>query len=320
MKLIIIGSGMSGMLASIANSQTSPCLFEASDSAVGMGSHLAVMRFRDERVPMMLGSEYFKVRVTKAIFYHNTIYKQCTPQFNNLYSIKTSNHLGVRSISNLEDAERFVIKDTSSIRFETSKVFYSHRLVRLECEGASNFAVFQHQDKEVRVGYDFCISTIPLNCIATAAKLAGDTSAFKCSPVWITKCLLGISSSVYQTVYFPSPETAAYRASLEGKPLTIESVDAIKPEDLELVARALGLTPSLYSTTTLNRKRPMGKIIPVEDDFRKSLVCELTDKWSVYSLGRYAIWKSIRSDEVIGDIEMIKKMMHSRYLTTSLRK
>jgi hypothetical protein len=111
----------------------------------------------------------------------------------------------------------------------------------------------------------------------------------------------------------------AYRASLEEQQLTIESVSPLQQGETEIVAGAFGLTPDLYTTITLNKKRMSGKLVPINEELRKSLICTLTDDFRIYSLGRYAIWKAIRSDEVVKDIEAIRAMMRSRYSTISSR-
>jgi hypothetical protein len=34
----------------------------------------------------------------------------------------------------------------------------------------------------------------------------------------------------------------------------------------------------------------------------------LTDRFGIYSLGRYAIWKPIRADHLVQDVEKIKQL------------
>jgi hypothetical protein len=54
----------------------------------------------------------------------------------------------------------------------------------------------------------------------------------------------------------------------------------------------------------------MGKIEAINDDERKALLLELTDKFNIYSLGRYAIWKdSVGADAVAHDLERIYQMI-----------
>lgn len=319
MKLIIIGAGMSGMLASIANSQTSPLSFEASESPVSMGDHLAVMRFRDERVPLMLGAEYTSVLVKKAIFSEGKFFDHCNPRFNNLYSLKTTGQISSRSIESVEDSKRFIINEISKIRLGTNQISYGQKLVRIECSNSESVAVFKCGEKETRFVYDFCISTIPMPSILKATGQSIGADAFKCNPVWISKFETNTHSSVYQTIYFPDQSTQVYRASLEGKSLTIESMDVLEQSDEELACGAFGLASHQYTKIFSDRKKTMGKLVPIDSATRKSIICNLTDKFRIYSLGRYAIWKSIRSDEVVKDVEAIRAMMCSRYSTIQSR-
>jgi hypothetical protein len=52
-----------------------------------------------------------------------------------------------------------------------------------------------------------------------------------------------------------------------------------------------------------------GKIACENDDYRRALILHMTEKYNIYSFGRYAIWKQIRADRLLGDIEKIRKMI-----------
>jgi hypothetical protein len=54
----------------------------------------------------------------------------------------------------------------------------------------------------------------------------------------------------------------------------------------------------------------MGKMVSMDDTTRRQIIVELTDKFNVFSLGRYAIWKSITSDALIPDLKSIANMIH----------
>ena len=55
------------------------------------------------------------------------------------------------------------------------------------------------------------------------------------------------------------------------------------------------------------KRRPT--LVLVDDDARKSLIYELTDRFGIYSFGRFATWKPIRTDHLVGDIDVVKKLM-----------
>ena len=51
-----------------------------------------------------------------------------------------------------------------------------------------------------------------------------------------------------------------------------------------------------------------GKIEPIADDERKSLLFRITHEHGVYSLGRFATWRNILLDDVVDDIVAIKRL------------
>jgi hypothetical protein len=71
---------------------------------------------------------------------------------------------------------------------------------------------------------------------------------------------------------------------------------------------------------TVNHQ-PFGKIAPIEESLRRRFILHLTDKWNIYSLGRFATWRSLLLDNLVDDIKHIEKMItngcnYERRLTT----
>ena len=81
-------------------------------------------------------------------------------------------------------------------------------------------------------------------------------------------------------------------------------------EELEVVAESgFGLPLSCVQDFECHRQ-PFGKIGCSDDSLRRALILKLTEKFGIYSFGRYAIWKPIRADELIDDIEKIRRMIN----------
>jgi len=57
------------------------------------------------------------------------------------------------------------------------------------------------------------------------------------------------------------------------------------------------------------KKQNYGKLVSIDDDIRKAIIMELTDKYRIYSLGRFAVWKNVRTDDLISDLKRIKEMI-----------
>ena len=52
-----------------------------------------------------------------------------------------------------------------------------------------------------------------------------------------------------------------------------------------------------------------GKIAPINDDWRKSFIYDLSINHNIYSLGRFGTWRNLLLDDVLKDINVLKKLM-----------
>jgi hypothetical protein len=132
----------------------------------------------------------------------------------------------------------------------------------------------------------------------------------KCLPIYIARCNIRLDSEVHQSLYFPGDDTPVYRASLEGKTLIIESVKELTEMQITETAKAFGIGIAHWNADDVKKyTQKNGKLLPVDDVLRRKAIMELSDKFSIYSFGRFAIWKPIRADHLISDIEKINKMI-----------
>jgi len=67
-----------------------------------------------------------------------------------------------------------------------------------------------------------------------------------------------------------------------------------------------------YITNISVYKQNIGKILPIDDSVRKYFILTLTERYNIYSLGRHAVWKPLRIDDLLKDIEQIKKLISLR--------
>jgi hypothetical protein len=167
------------------------------------------------------------------------------------------------------------------------------------------------------VEYDVCISTIPLPTIARAAGLKLGETKIESSPIYIVRYKVSIPSMIYQTIYFPSEKFCVYRASLEKQELIIESRDEhASLSGIDIVCETFGLSrKDLYDEQKYIQNN--GKIVEMDDSARKQIIMELTEKFYIYSLGRYATWRNITSDVLLDDLPKIAGFMK---LSDSARK
>lgn len=119
-------------------------------------------------------------------------------------------------------------------------------------------------------------------------------------------------ANVFQTIYFPDPEHSLYRASITGDMLIAEFMES-GPDHAEwrvdlqsafainlLDAEAIGEFTQRY-----------GKIAPIHDGTRRAMLHDLSVKYGIYSLGRFATWRNILLDDLINDIDVVKKLMRN---------
>lgn len=292
----IFGAGLSGLIAAHAWPQL-PVL-EA--DVAPRDAHHALLRFRSDGVSKLVGIPFRKVRVHKGMWFMGK-FRAPTINAANMYAQKVTGHLsGDRSIWSLEPVDRFIAPSN----------FYSQLVV--SCRDRIHWGVAADQ----RTLRD-CISTIPLPIALNLVGLnvvpgAGmrPLPSFDRAAIRVRRYVVR-RADVFQTVYFPSPATAMYRASITGDMLIVESVldpqyPSHEDEDLEAVTAAFGLQGSVDKIDEVDQR--YGKIVSLESDIRNALLYELTAMRSIYSLGRFATWRNILLDDVVNDIAVIKAL------------
>ena len=115
---------------------------------------------------------------------------------------------------------------------------------------------------------------------------------------------------VFETVYFPSPKLSVYRASITGDLLIVESKGELGQLDADAARLALGVDPADCELIDKGRQE-FGKIVALPDEVRKRIMFELTHWHGIYSLGRFALWRNILLDDVVSDLDVIKRLLNS---------
>lgn len=293
--MIIIGAGLSGLLA--ATQFQSATVYEASPQ--GQTSHRALLRFRSGAVGDAVGIEFRKVRVHKGIWFHGA-YQPPDILLANLYSLKVLNRLGDRSIWNLDPVDRYIAPEDLMEQLVER--------VGKRIAWSTPFELSALDDGEHREGKrrpDPIISSMPMSRLVSGLKLK-DHPNFNYMPIHVSRFRVA-EADVHQTVYFPCPSTAVYRASITGDVLIIESMDIVGAKELGEVLDAFGI--SQVSEPLGASKQSYGKIAPIDDAWRRKFIAESTRRLNVYALGRFAVWKNILADDVLKDIAVIKRLL-----------
>jgi hypothetical protein len=297
--MIVIGAGLSGCIAGLLNPGT--MLLEAAN---GTTQHQAVLRFRSPQIGTALGIPFREVTVHKNVFGEQGLCTETTIAEMNLYARKVTGRLDSRSIADLRPVQRWIAPAD----------FHAQLVQRLRPRIQFNCLVSLISKELVAAGVDFwerkgtpVISTMPLPALAKILGIA-IAAEFRFAPIHVTRWRIP-DCDAYQTVYYPSPETALYRATLTGEHLIAEAMEECAPATLWGWVKAAfgltGITPALINQKT----QRYGKIVPIDLELRKRTLYRITSEFGVYSLGRFALWSNILQDDVFLDLVKIRNMI-----------
>lgn len=307
--MIIVGAGLAGLLAANMLRRHQPQVREA--QAGLPNNHAALLRFRTDGVSRVTGIPFKKVNVYKdALSDHESPIGIC-----NLYSEKVTGEVSERSILNLDTAERYIAPpDFISLMSRGCDIHYGMRLLSVNEMGAT------WTGKIFRPSENPMISTIPMPLLMDIVDWPKiDRPEFRWRPVWSVTGDVDLPKvDVYQTIYFPDRGIAYYRASLTGNRLIIESMEESAVTEgslwIEDVCIVFGLDGALVSNIKVT-KQEYGKILPTEDEQkRRAFILAMTDRYNIYSLGRFATWRQILLDDVVQDIQFIDDCISQRDL------
>jgi hypothetical protein len=242
-----------------------------------------------------VGIEFRKIRVHKNIWHEGALHAPSV-QLSNLYSYKVTGGYYDRSIWKLDSVDRYIAPENFILQ-----------LIEQVGDRVEWGTAITELPKERPI-----ISTIPMN---KNLDLVGvglpEDIVFKHSPIRVQRFRIQ-NSDVFQTIYYPSQDTSAYRASVTGDLLIVESVDdpRYSPVNLEEIFQSFGIH-SYVETIDENHKQSYGKIAPIDEPSRRFAVEFLSQNYGIYSLGRFATWRNILLDDVLHDLTVIKRLIKS---------
>lgn len=284
----IIGAGLSGLIA--AHIWPNAEVFEISNAP--LEQHKALLRFRSDAVARTTGIEFKCVKVRKGIWSEKHFVAPSI-RVANSYSTKCLGFIQPeRSIWNIEPVERYIAPPD----------LYDQLIDN--CQRRIHWGV------DYTFSDDVCVSTIPMP--AVIKKLGLDvTTDFRHKAITVQRYRIK-RCEAYQTIYFPDLDHSVYRASITGDMLIAEHAGKPYGNWMEDIARSFGATNgTLEMIGEVEQK--YGKIAPIDDVLRKQLLFNLTTEHSIYSLGRFAVWKNILLDDVVDDAAVIKRLMRSTH-------
>ena len=282
--MIIIGAGIAGLIA--ANTWQDAPILEAKEE--GAIDHKALLRFRTPLVGDYFGIEFKPVTVRKAIWDDGFIFEKPSIKEANEYSYKVTGKILERSIWNLEPCTRYIAPHN----------FLEQLRDRFKSRISYNTPIWLPDYLDCHIK----INTMPLSqARGQYGLLESCPIVFSYSPIKVRRYKIR-DCDVYQTVYFPDPEISLYRASITGDILIMEYIRDSCEFDIEDV---FGVTIEKQLEEV---SQVYGKITPIQESWRRKLLLELNER-GVYSLGRFATWRNILSDDLLKDVTVIKKLI-----------
>lgn len=288
--MIVLGAGLSGLLAGALDRRAT--LLEAQPTLPH--NHHAVLRFREDKIGKALNIPFRRVRVMKSVFTNGALTSAVTPATANHYARKVTGAITSRSILDLSSADRYIAPPDLVAQLAGA------------CEGRIEFS----RRIESLSGLPRpLISTIPLPAMLSLTATPPGAAEFERAAIRVMKFRVS-GADVFQTVYFPDPDTPLYRASITGAELILELTGrgAMTQYALEPALAAFGLGLSDVEPLRTERQE-LGKILPLPSDVRKRTLSRLTREHGVFSLGRFATWRNVLMDDVFDDYHRIRSMM-----------
>lgn len=297
--MLIIGAGLAGLLAGHWFRHYNPTILER--SAELPNNHGAILRFRSPAIQDITGAPMKKVTVRKAILERNhRLEDRCTLLHANAYARKVSGIVQPRSIVNLEPMLRWI----------PDKGFTTYLARGLDISYNSKF---NPQDAyATRNLQTVHISTAPMKMWTDYMELEVE---YKTQPITVIETELN-DVDVHQTLYIPWDGWLPYRASVVGNRMIIEIMgeehvtgDAIQ-NWINIICKALFDYIPHHGEVSIKHQK-LGKIVPLPGPQRRELISLITERFNVYSLGRFATWRNILLGDVIDDCKVIDNLIQT---------
>lgn len=284
----IVGAGLAGLIA--GNLFPTAQIFEQGEEQ--QLAHKAVLRFRTPAVGEAVGIDFRRVPVHKGLWLDRE-FVQPNIRLANQYSHKVIGRLFDRSVWKTETVERFIAPENLLEQLAE------------RCRGRIEWSSIV-SSIPVLAQSGPTISTAPMSVLAQHIDNDATAPQFNFAPIEVQRWRVP-EADVFQTVYFPSPDTTLYRASITGSLLIAEYAGRADMYDF---FPAFGLNERDVLPID-NAKQRFGKIAPIDDTWRKNFIFRMSQQHNIFSLGRFATWRNILLDDVLKDCYVIKRLLTS---------
>jgi hypothetical protein len=286
---MIVGAGLAGLIT--AHAFPNMPIIEAMPEPREV--HKALLRFRSRAVADLVGVEFREVTVRKGIW--DGYWREPNITSANAYALKVTGKLLDRSIWNLAPAQRFIAPP------DLYRRLLSAAAPRITWGVKAQYGC----------GRDAAhiINTAPLPVVLEALGIEHEEK-FERAAIRVERIRVK-GADVYQTVYFPSPATTLYRASMTGDMLICEFAGEPSEGWLTDVCDAFALRGGCSLEFLESVEQKYGKIVPIDEEARRRFIVTLTRQHNIFSIGRFATWRNILLDDVVHDASVVKRLINA---------
>lgn len=300
MKVYIIGAGAAGLLLANILRQYDPIVLEEKPSLPA--NHGAVLRFRSDVIGELTGIKFKKVEVQKAAVFERRLHTRSDLRLQNIYSQKVTGAIAPRSILNLDDCTRYIAPDdliprlASGVDVRFNDSLHIETIKRLHGDGA------------------VIISTVPMPSLMQIVEWE-DTPIFPSKTIACFSAKLS-SCDVHQTIYHCDPCDPVYRSSIVGNKFIAEAIglNLMLPHDdmIAILENYFGVYNPRFMDLVDLKIQTFGKIQPIDDNVRRGFIYSMTEKYNLYSFGRYATWRPLLLDDLVKDALIVEQLFTQR--------
>lgn len=299
-KFIVVGAGLAGLFAAAVLRDECQHIIEAQNSLPN--NHAALLRFRSSIVGDAVNIPFQSVSVIKSVASIGNSVADAIA-----YSIKVTGEAQLRSVLGAEG------------KVETRFIAPSDFISRL----AGKVQVPVEYSKFYEPNNAPAISTIPMPILMHMLDYQMVDLNFQSIPGCSIRAKLQ-KTNLCATIYFPDPGIHAYRASITQDQLIVEhafpeaaqsAFDDIcrhpktMKEYLTTILSHFGIPVSFIVGVPVAKQQKYAKILPIDDTARKRFILWASEKYNIYSFGRFATWRpGLLMDDLVNDLRVIQRL------------
>jgi hypothetical protein len=293
----VVGAGMAGLLAANMLHRMEPIVFEK--QAELPHNHTAVLRFRSRAMGDVLGIPFKEVTMIKAsVSWSNPVADALA------YSFKVVGQYR---------SDRSIVAGTKT---ETRYVAPPGLIGRMAKQIPSGAIKFNHNYEFRKVAtLAPVISTIPMPTLM-------ELLDYPDRPQFVHHAGRNVHAHIddcdaYVSLMVPEPGNPITRISITSDEAIIECVETNPVWSIGNIINAsahlLGIPRNKFRDVT-EHKQHYAKIQPIDDSVRKNFQYWATDKYGIFSLGRFATWRpGLLLDDMVQDVNKIAGWINNRY-------